>query len=264
NPIRQEEPLPHPAVLSEGRLMVPLFFLCRKLGITAEFRPPAVVNLELPERAAAEGGDTAGSVGVIVGRVLFGGRSLSGAVLRLVRDSDLTFVPDIKARTDTNGRYRFTDLPPGRYRVYAYVGDNPDYFNRETSPLRVTHTEVVAPTISMGRIIRPVRPRREARVPLAEWLQFEWTSCPGAASYELTITDPESHEEVVFKTVRTPKAVIPGAALVLGRRYQCRVLALTESGDFLGATPGMGVPPWSIMIVAYADFDSSDNAGKED
>jgi hypothetical protein len=188
--------------------------------------------------------------GAISGKVLFGGRPLPDVVLRLVRDFDSAFVRDVTARTDAGGSYRFARVAAGRYRVYAYVGDNPDYFNRETAAFAVRGGEVVAPTIAMGRVIRPVRPQPGARIPQTERLSFEWTPCPGAARYEFTVSDPETHEEVAFKVVTTPAATVPGDALTLGRRYQCQVLALSGNGEVLGATPGRGAPPWSVTIVA--------------
>jgi len=263
-PVEMQEPLAVPAELSNGRLMVPLFFVCGKLGVTIETRSREVVSLRRRVPAPTEDGAAEHARGTIVGRVLFDGLPLSGAVLRLVRESDSTFVPHTEARTDANGRYRFAGLRPGRYRVYAYVGDNPDYFNRETATFTVAAGEIAAPTISMGRIIRPVRPLPQTRIPFAERLRFEWTPCPGAASYEFTVTDRETHEEVALKTVRIPEAMIPGSALTPGRRYQCRVLALNENGDFLGATPGMGAPPWLVVSIAYADSDAVEDSGKED
>ena len=263
-PVETQEPLAVPAELSNGHLMVPLFFVCGKLGVTIETRSRDVVSLRRPVPAPTEDGAAEHARGTIVGRVLFNGLPLSGAALRLVRESDSAFVPDAEARTDANGRYRFAGLRPGRYRVYAYVGDNPDYFNRETATFTVSAGEVAAPTISMGRIIRPVRPLPQTRIPFGERLRFEWTPCPGAASYEFTVTDPETHEEVAFKTVRIPEAIIPGRALTPGRRYQCRVLALSENGDFVGATTGMGAPPWLVVMIAYANSDAAGDSRKED
>jgi hypothetical protein len=263
-PVEMQEPLAVPAELSNGHLMVPLFFVCGKLGVAIETRSRDVVSLRRPVPAPAADGAAEHARGTIVGRVLFNGLPLSGAVLRLVRESDSAFVPDTEARTDANGRYRFAGLRPGRRRVYAYVGDNPDYFNRETATFTVAAGEIAAPTISMGRIIRPVRPLPQTRIPSAERLRFEWTPCPGAASYEFAVADPETHEEVALKTVRITEAMIPGSALTPGRRYQCRVLALTENGDFVGATPGMGAPPWLVVMIAYADPDAVGDSGKED
>jgi len=252
-PVGTEEALAVSAEISNGQLLVPLVFVCEKLGVAVGTRSGDVLRLSARAPAATETRAPGQATAAVVGRVLFNSQPLIGIVLRLVKASDSTFVPDVEARTDANGRYRFAGLPPDRYRVYAYVGDNPDYFNRETSTFSLAGDEVVAPTISMGRIVRPVSPLPGARVPFAERLRFTWTACPRAASYEFTVTDPETHEEVVLKTVRLPEAVIPGSALTLGRRYQCRVLASSEQGDFLGATPGIGVQPWVVMVIAAGD-----------
>ncbi len=205
-----------------------------------------------PGSGSAPGRSSAGVTGAVSGRVMFGGLPLPDVVLRLVRDSDSTFVPGVTARTEARGSYRFAGVPAGRYRVYAYVGDNPDYFNRETAAFAVRAGEVVAPTIVMGRVIHPRRPLPGTRVPFAERLSFEWTLCPGAARYEFTVTDPETHEEVAFEPVTAATATVSGDALTLGRRYECQVLALTGNDEVLGATPGRGAPPWSVTIVAVA------------
>ncbi len=262
--VKIEEPLAVPAELSDGHLLVPLLFVCEKLGIRVETLSRDVVSLRRRPSAVTEDGAVNPAKGTVVGRVLFNELPLSGVVLRLVRASDSTFMADAEARTDANGRYSFLGLRSGRYRVYAYVGDNPDYFNRETVTFTVGASGVVVPTISMGRIIRPVRPRPQARIPAAERLRFEWTFCPGAASYEFTVTDPETHEEVALKTVRTPEAMIPGIALTPGRRYQCRVLALDENGDFVGATPGIGAPPWVVVTIVSGDSDTIGDSERGD
>jgi hypothetical protein len=204
-----------------------------------------------PENGPKQGRAGADITGAIYGKVLFGGLPLPDVVLRLVRDADSAFVPGVTARTDSQGSYRFTKVAAGRYRVYAYVGDNPDYFNRETTALRVGDADVVAPVITMGRVIRPVQPPPGARLPQAPRLSFQWTPCPGAARYEFTVIDPETHEEVAFAVVTAATAGIPGGALTLGRRYHCQVLALTGEGAVLGSTPGRGASPWSVTVVAH-------------
>jgi len=258
-----EEPLAVPAELAEGRLLVPLFFVCEKLGVDVELSSPDVVMLRHRPSVPRQRGEEEPGRGTVVGRVLFNDLPLPEVRLRLVRASDSTFVPDAEARTDAAGRYVFSGLPSNRYRVYAYVGDNPDYFNRETVTFTVGASGFVAPTILMGRIIRPVRPRSHSRLPSAEQLQFAWTPCPGAASYEFTVTDPETHEEVVLKVVQSAEATVPGSALTPGRRYQCRVVAVNEKGAFVGATPGTGSTPWIVMVVV-ADPQTTGDSPKGD
>jgi hypothetical protein len=263
-PVETEEALAVPAELSEGQLLVPLVFVCDKLGVAVEARSGGMLRLGSSVPALAEARPAGRAPAAVLGRVVFNGRPLPGVVLRLVKASDSTFVPDLEARTDANGRYRFAGLPPDRYRVYAYVRDNPDYFNRETATFSISGSDVVAPTISMGRIVRPVSPLPEARISFAKMLPFIWTACPGAASYEFTVTDPETHEEVALKTVQTSEAEVPGSALTPGRRYQCRVLALSEHGGFLGATPGMGAPAWTVVMIISADPGDAGDSEKGD
>jgi hypothetical protein len=258
-----EEPLAVPAELAEGRLLVPLLFVCEKLGVDVEIPSADMVRLRRRPSLPRQRGEEEPGRGTVVGRVLFNDLPLPGVLLRLVRASDSAFVPGSEARTDAAGRYVFSGVPAGRYRVYAYVGDNPDYFNRETVAFTVGARGFVAPTILMGRIIRPMRPRSHSRLPSAEQLQFAWTPCPGAASYEFTVTDPETHEEVVLKVVRSAEATVPGSALTPGRRYECRVVAVNEKGAFVGATPGTGATPWVVTVVV-ADPETTGDSPKGD
>jgi hypothetical protein len=246
------------AVLADGRLMVPLTFVCEQLGVSSRVRSRLVVNVGSGGAGGAgrSGGllsqrdqPAAGAKGAISGKVVSGGVPLAGIVLRLVRASDSTFVPNRRAVSGVDGRYRFPGVPDGRYRVYAYVGDNPDYFNRETATVTVAGSGAEAQTISMGRVLRPLAPDVGARVGFGEHLTFAWTECPGASSYEFSAVDPESAEEVAFRSTEKPTTEVAGRGFTLGRVYHWRVLALNADGDLLGATPGRGAPPWSFAVV---------------
>ncbi|MBN1460780.1 MAG: hypothetical protein JXA57_14705 [Armatimonadetes bacterium] len=258
-----EEPLAVPAELAKGRLLVPLLFVCEKLGVDVELPSPDVVRLRRRPAPPRRGSEKDPGEGTVVGRVSFNDLPLPEVRLRLVRASDSIFMVGFQARTDAAGRYVFRGVPAGKYRVYAYVGDNPDYFNRETATFTVGASGFVAPTIVMGRIIRPLRPRPHSRLPVAEQWHFAWTPCPGAASYEFSVTDPETHEEVVLKVIQTAEATVPGTTLTPGRRYQCRVLALNKKGDFVGATPGTGATPWVVTVVV-ADPGTAGDSSKGD
>jgi hypothetical protein len=249
---RDAKTMPYPAILVSGRLMVPLEFVCQELGLAAQVATRLVIDLRLPEASlSTQDHPTPGAVGAIAGTVLFGDRPLPHVVLRLVRAEDNAFLPERRAVAGPDGAYHFPQVPPGQYRVYAYVGDNPDYFNRATDPLDVTDSHLSVPPISMGRIIAPVAPQPGTRVSFAERLTFAWTSCPGAATYELSAVDPATQEEVVFETSQHPQAQVPGAAFTPGREYHWRILALTDRGEVVGATPSAGADPWSFVVLSH-------------
>ncbi len=246
--IAEEKPtrraLPHPPRLVNGRLMVPLRFICSALGVSVtleEFRAQgAALSLrDHPDPQAS---------GAIEGMVCFAGRPALSIVLRLVHDVDSTFLPDRRAVSGADGRYVFPGVPPGEYRVYCFAGDNPGFFNRETAAVAVGKTRVTAATIALGRVLEPGMPQPGERVPFADQIMLEWTPCPEAASYELSVVDRESGEEVVMRTLQQPQTTIPGRTFTLGRHYEWRVLALGAQRDFLGSTPGAGGVPWAFVV----------------
>ncbi len=134
--------------------------------------------------------------------------------------------------------------------MYAYVGDNRDYFNRQTGPIAVGKAVVSAPPLAMGRVLHPVRPAPQERVEARDAALFEWTGCPGASRYELSVVDPMTREEVVFRLTSEPSAEAAAPAFIPGRLYHWQVLALSDSEDFLGASPGAGAAPWSFVVLA--------------
>lgn len=236
--------MPHPPMLVNGRVMVPLGFICDALGVSVTLGDPHAQVAALSSRDHPD----PNASGAVEGIVRFAGRPALGIVLRLVHDVDSTFLPDRRAVSGADGRYLFPGVPPGEYRVYCFAGDNPGFFNRETAAVAVDKTRAAASTIALGRVLGPVTPRPGDRVPLAEQIALEWTACPEAASYELSVVDRESGEEVVMKTLHEPQATVPGRTFTLGRRYEWRVLALGAQRDFLGSTPGTGGVPWTFVV----------------
>lgn len=173
-------------------------------------------------------------------------------MLRLVRDSDFTFLRHRRAVTRGDGAYAFLGLPPGRYRVYAYVGDNRDYFNRQTGPITVGTAVVRAPPLPMGQVLRPIRPTPQERVAADGVVLFQWARCREASQYELSVVDVETREEVALRLSSEPSVEVAVGAFIPGRRYQWQVLALSASGEFLGSSPGAGAAPWSFVVLAGA------------
>jgi hypothetical protein len=246
--IAQEKPtrrtLPHPPRLVNGKLMVPLRFICSALGVSVTLEELRAQGAALSSR---DHPDPQAS-GAIKGMVCFAGHPAPGIVLRLVHDVDSTFLLDRRAVSGADGCYLFPGVSPGEYRVYCFAGDNPGFFNRETAAVAVGKTRVTAATIALGRALGPVMPQPGERVPLADQITLEWTACPEAVSYELSVVDRESGEEVVMRTLQHPQTTIPGRTFTLGRHYEWRVLALGAQRGFLGSTPGAGGVPWTFVV----------------
>jgi len=236
--------VPAPARIIGGRGMVPARFALDALGLH-----DVVVAGEPPRRARAEERDTAAQgQAVIQGRALYAGRPQPGVVLRLVRADDFTFLPGLRARTDKNGRYRFSEVPDGAYRVYAYVGDNPGYFNRATATIQVAGRPVEAQDINLGRMLEAVDPPSGATLSGARDMVFTWSPCPQATRYHLSVVDPATNEEVFSAEVATPYAAVDLSRMSAGCDYEWRVTATDASGAFLGGSPGSGVEPWRFGL----------------
>ena len=249
-PSREIKLMPHAAVLSDGKLMVPLRFVCRELGVSVQVGTQLVVELRSPSFLSTDDRPTPGAEGGITGHVMFAGKPLGGIVLRLVRDADFTFLRERRAVSRDDGGYGFASVPPGRYRVYAYVGDNRDYFNRQTAPITVEKAVVRAPPLVMGQVLHAVRPAPHARVPADGAVLLQWTECREASQYELSVVDAETSEEVALRLSSEPSVEVAIGAFIPGRHYEWQVLALGASGEFLGSSPGAGAVPWTFVVLA--------------
>ncbi len=225
--------VPVPARRIAGRVMVPARFVLSALGLG---------HARIASPAAASAPAT------ISGRVLYAGHPRAGIVLRLVRADEFAFVPDLRARTDAEGRYSFSHVPDGAYRVYAYVGDNPGCFNRVTARLEVKGRTVEAPDINLGRILEPEDPPRRAILSPAADIVFIWSPCPRAVHYHLSVMDPATSEEVFSGATSAPHALVDLSRMSPGHRYEWRVTATDAAGAFLGASPGSGAEPWTFSV----------------
>jgi len=230
-------PLRTPASIIQGRAMVPGRFVLDALGLSHVSIPAAGVPSHSRQNSDA-----------ICGRVLYAGRPLSGITLRLVRADDFTFIPDLRARTGAAGRYCFGNIPPGNYRIYAYVGDNPRYFNRVTARIELSGRAAQAPAINMGRMLHAGDPPQAAIISPSPDMIFTWSPCPHAGEYHLSITDAESSEEVFSATTSAPRALVNLSHLNPGREYTWRVTATDAAGAFLGGSPGSGAEPWTFSV----------------
>jgi len=237
NRVAVRVPAPPYMDMVESRVMVPARFVLDALGLSR-------VEIAAPVRTGAAGLREP----AIRGRVLYAGMPQPGIVLRLVRAGDFSFVPDVRARTDAEGRYSFSQVPGGAYRVYAYVDDNPGYFNRVTARFEVTGRMVEAPDINLGRILEPEDPPRGAILSPAEDMVFTWSPCPQATRYHLSVVDPATNEEVFSGATAAPRVLIDLSRMSPGHQYEWRVAATDAAGAFLGASPGSGAEPWTFSL----------------
>jgi len=184
---------------------------------------------------------------VVRGRVAYDGVGVAGIHLRLVT-ADGSFAPAVGATSGPDGDYEFRDIAPGTYYVYAYVGDNPRYFNRHAGAARVFANTVTMPDLQLAIVLEPLAPRPGAVVEAGAAVELRWSDCPGATEYSLTITDEESGDEVCSMRVTEPSAMAPASSLSPGRTYRWQVRAAAFDGAVLGASPGAGGQPWTFRV----------------
>jgi hypothetical protein len=233
-----EVKLPGAVEIVEGRAMVPALFIMETLGLPrTEIKPP---SWSPPLTASRKGR--------LSGRVLYNGRPLAGIVLRLVRAEDFSFVPELRATTDKAGNYGFASVPEGAYRVYAYVGDNPDYFNRVTPTVQLGASPALAEPLHMGRVLSALDPPLGAILSPDREMVFTWSECPQAAVYHISVVDPETREEVFTGTTRLPRIPLPVSRLRPGRLYEWHITATDSGGGFLGGSPGAGAEALNFSI----------------
>jgi len=236
--------MPAAAMIVDGRLMVPVEFVCRAMGVS--LRVGRVAVLTPPGRGASQWR----RLGTIAGRVSYGGAPAAGGRVRLVRASNNTFVPGAAAVTASDGRTLFAQVPNGDYRAFAYVGDNPEFFNRRSAVVRMTMpARVQAEEIRLGRILQPLQPLPGAR-PKARGgqVRLAWSACPGAAAYRVTITRASGGAAVYSKTVTEASCQVPAERLEAGERVIWRVTATDAAGEYLGGSPGAGGTPWAFTL----------------
>lgn len=228
-------PLP-PTIVSD-MVMVPRQFVWDALGLRGQTSPPP-----LPVRAAARG--------AISGRVLYAGAPQADIALRLVRATDNVLLPGFRARTGQDGRYAFSRLPDGAYRVHALVGDNPAYFHRATRRITVAGRAAQAPDINLGRVLSPIDPPSGVILSPAADIIFTWSPCPRAAKYGLSVVESDTSEEVFNREVSAPHVAVDLSRLKAGRQYEWRVVATDAGGSYLGGSPGSGAAPWVFSLAA--------------
>lgn len=235
-----------PTIKQSSHVMVPLEFVCKAFGYSYSQRG-AAVSISLPQPAPKP----QGGLNSITGRVTFAGTPLRGISLRLVnRDEGSGFVEGCEAKSDSHGAFKFASLPNGAYCVYAYIGDNPGYFNRmsEKTTLAGGSYSKVA-DIHMGRILSISNPKSGATVaPVSGKISLSCSPCLTASGYRFTVIDSASKVAVAETTSAKPSVRIPMSDLVEGREYVWQVESLDAYGEFLGGSPGCGTEPWTFTV----------------
>jgi hypothetical protein len=83
--------------------------------------------------------------------------------------------------------------------------------------------------------LQPQAPTPGASMPASEPIRLQWTPCPDATEYEVTVTD-EGGEAVAQARVALPEHELPGLSLAPAHTYQVRVTALSQEGAPLQTT----------------------------
>jgi TolA-binding protein len=272
-----------------GKFMVPLQFVCKTLGYSCGTAVEPVTRISSVQARPAAHPRTASNVSGagaepsspsiaapkythisipgaggrnrIVGRVTFGGKPLASIKLKLVKPDGGLLTPDRTATTADDGQFAFNDVPEGQYRVYAYVGDNPEYFNRASPPVSLYKgVEATVSDISLGKILHPVSPTvGDAVAPVYGKAGFSCTTCQPAKEYHFTVTEVSSDKPVVSGSSDKPSITLDVSSLEFGHKYLWRVTATDSNRDFIGGSPGNGSTPWIFTVtqpgVAAKAFD---------
>ena len=236
--------LPSAVILVGDKVMVPLEAACRALGVGCTVEQRIVAAVSRPGSSPSRGA----RLGSVSGRVAYNRKGASGVVLRLVRADGLTFVRGARAVSGPDGTYEFLGVAPGAYHVYAYIGDNPQYFNRQTSFVRVFGSAAAVEDLELGMVLHPLAPRPGAVVSAEQAMLLRWSECPEAAEYELAVADDKTGDSVFAVRTPEPHAAVPGERLIRGRTYTWRVTAHAADGAFLGSAPGSGAEPWTFAV----------------
>ena len=247
--------LPIDIYMRDGKLMVPLSFVAKALGYQYDCteRPVATI-LTSPPKAPVKTTNT------IQGKVLYNGEGAAGITVRAV-DPQFTVVKNATVKTDANGEYKIENLPDGTYMAYVYTGDNPGFFNRASEQVEAKggNTFDVQP-IALGRVISPTMPKPGSAISLSSqervgvrsvqkgMVEFAWSTCEGAAAYNIAIKKKGADKAVAEASVAKPEAHIPASLFVKGASYEAQVTAENAAGDNLGGTAGTGGKLWAFSV----------------
>jgi hypothetical protein len=236
-----------PALKSANQILAPLEFVCKALGYSCELKS-GIVKIKAPVRTSTE---PKAGLNSIAGRITYAGAAVSGIRLRLAnRDQGGAFIKGYSAKSDAHGTFNFGGLPNGTYSVYAYIGDNPDFFNRMSEKITLSEgTYAKVRDICMGRILQPASPKRGGSVAVVDGkISLTCTACPTAAKYRFAVLDSKSRDMVCEATSANCSVDIAASDLEPGREYVWQVQSMDASGEFLGGSPGCGPLPWTFKV----------------
>lgn len=234
--------LPIDTYLKDGKLMVPLSFVAKSLGLSFDLanRPVATISTTPPPPPAKTSG--------IRGLVLYNNRGVGGIKVALV-DPDYNTVKGFQSTTNADGEYAFDSVPDGKYMAYVWVGHNPDYFNRVSEEAELSDGRIARlKPINLGKIVRPIKPKADEVILAAAKIVFEWTPCEGAASYRLVVMKVGSQEKLISLDTTKPKAEVVTKKLSPGTTYVADIEARDSDGVFLGGTVGSGGKMWTFSV----------------
>jgi hypothetical protein len=230
--------LPIDTYSRDGKLMVPLSFVAKALGFEYETAPKTVVTIKTspPPR-----------VNSISGKVLCLDKGVPGVLVRAA-DAEFTVVKGVMGKTDTDGSFVLSPLPDGKLMAYVYTGDNPLYFNRASEVVELKGgQEAEVKPIVLGRILAPLHPKPSSKVSLAKpHVEFSWTSCPGAATYNLHIGLVGKLVPDIDAVANKPSVNLDSSKFTVGLSYAVEVTALNAAGEFLGGTAGADGHTWTF------------------
>lgn len=245
-----------PAEIISGRFMVPFGFICKALGFSCSAKEAIIIETVTSPKPVTSAAVKITGPNSIEGKVMYGGQPVAGVKVRAINERG-QFIPEITGISDYNGSYVLVGLPDGNYRPYVYIGDNPDYFNRvgETVELKDGLT-TTAPAINLGLVLRPISPEQGANIPAGIPITLEWTECPHAEKYIVTVADYKTGSTVFTTVTHVPSVDVPSKNLPKSR-YIWSITALSKSGEFLGGSPACERTPWTFSV---ADDTKMQNA----
>ena len=225
--------------------VLPLVFTCagyRPLNWRHQ-PPPGNLNLDIQGVEIALQRDTGGGSS-LSGCVVYGDRPAVGVAVGLGSVGQVGTKaagwPGRVALTDSSGRYRFTDLPPGGYAVEPGYRVDDDWYLPNQPSLHLWQVDpdqdVVADTLRVVREILPVEPPDSARL-TAPPDSLAWTAVAEADSYRVTLDGQEQARVAGTSLSDLQLDLAPGW-------HQWRVYGFTTGNEVVGYT-GIG-PTFAI------------------
>ncbi len=235
-------PLPVKTYLKNTRLMVPLSFVAKALGLDFTSDVKVVVSVKSRVEPPPLAGPNA-----LHGRVMFDGDGIKGVKVRAV-GKDQKPVKGAVTLTDEDGMYNIKGLINGEYAAFVMVEDNPEYFTRSTDPTAVADGETAEmKPMYLGMIVRPVKPRAGSTVSTAGTLiDFAWTACDRANYYKFVVRKLDTGEAVVQLRSNEPGLKVSTSSFDTDTKYEAEVTAYNSSGEFPGGTQGSGGESWTF------------------